>query len=310
MTAINSVCEVTYPLNRIHLILAFDEEEITGKFGRRACGTDPSNCYSIEIYRGVMTCLWSKEKIQIDCEGLDNVVQENVFKKVEDCTYRGVKVTSCRFEHGGKRHAQMSAYNYLNSQLCDGPVKNSLLLFIDSDIQLDPNAISYFVNDMNLQKNRGGAPRDALTGLITCKTARTGNFWKVLQDTEYIESQLLNRNTENYLGSVTCLPGALTMVRFESLEAVAPLYFDKLETNDSLDFQRCHLGEDRYLTVSPKTLLTRFLSHFSAAPSYGAHSTHASNRFYCFCDMQDRRMQILPTTNEATTPLVPGNAGQ
>jgi hypothetical protein len=88
-------------------------------------------------------------------------------------------------------------------------VEKPLLLFIDSDIQLDVLAINYFIFDLFQHK---GLHREALTGLITCKTERTYNLWKVLQDTEYIESQMLQRTTEDYLGSVSCLPGALTMV--------------------------------------------------------------------------------------------------
>jgi chitin synthase len=120
-----------------------------------------------------------------------------------------------------------------------------LLLFIDSDIELESTAMSHFVYDMN---RNVGINREALTGLITCKTANTWSFYKLMQDTEYIESQMLQRNTEDYLGSVSCLPGALTMVRFEALQRVAGKYFGSMTAEDNFDFNRTHLGEDRYLT--------------------------------------------------------------
>lgn len=49
---------------------------------------------------------------------------------------------------------------------------------------------------------------------------------------------------------MTCLPGALTMIRYESLKEVAPIYFQKTTTSDMPvhDYLRFHLGEDRYLT--------------------------------------------------------------
>ena len=76
-----------------------------------------------------------------------------------------------------------------------------------------------------------GLHREALTGLITCKTSNSTNLWKLLQDTEYIESQMLQRTTEDYLGSVSCLPGALTMIRFESLQSVASHYFNQMQVS-------------------------------------------------------------------------------
>lgn len=233
MTAVNSVIEVEYPLTRMHLVLAFDDDKIT------------------DIYLALMHCLIdssSASKYKKQQESVPSH-KEGTYPLMCDIFYRNLLVTSCRFKHGGKRHAQMCAYQYLEAKYNDRASK-PLLLFIDSDIQLDTFSISYFVHDFVVKKKTPNHPqRDAMTGLITCKTSDTYNFWKVLQDTEYIESQMLHRNAEDYLGSVSCLPGALTMMRFEALQSVSHIYFNEMEATDSLDFQRCHLGEDRYLTV-------------------------------------------------------------
>eukprot|EP00474_Spongospora_subterranea_P011358 CRZ11816.1 hypothetical protein [Spongospora subterranea] len=244
MAAVNSVVETVYPNHRMHLVLAFDDDNVT------------------PLYRSVIHCLVSAGELDIEAtkkkgkyaldRAYDRIAKrlaeqpvpfpDESYPHIQDIDYRGLRVTPCRFKHGGKRHAQMLAYKYLVDRYgCTS--QKPLLLFIDSDIQLDPYAINYFVYDLTMGKHR-----EALTGLITCKTADTYNFLKILQDTEYIESQMMQRTTEDYLGSVSCLPGALTMVRFESLQSVADEYFDQMNSTDSLDFARTHLGEDRYFT--------------------------------------------------------------
>ncbi|EAQ88216.1 hypothetical protein CHGG_04835 [Chaetomium globosum CBS 148.51] len=72
----------------------------------------------------------------------------------------------------------------------------------------------------------------------------------LLQDMEYIHGQLFERTVESGCGSVTCLPGALTMLRFSAFRRMAKYYFaDKAEQcEDLFDFAKSHLGEDRWLT--------------------------------------------------------------
>lgn len=89
----------------------------------------------------------------------------------------------------------------------------------------------------------------AMTGVIT-STAEKQTFITLLQDIEYIHGQLFERSVESACGSVTCLPGALTILRFSAFRKMAKYYFaDKAEQCDDLfDFGKCHLGEDRWLT--------------------------------------------------------------
>lgn len=235
MIAISSVVASKYPKKRLHLVMAFDDDKLT------------------LVYRAVIYCLTNPGITEFDYEGLSTEegltllgvsAEPKDYPLVGDIQFKNLVITPCRFPHGGKRHAQMCAFRYLENLYATEPVK-PLLLFIDSDIELHRSAMAHFVYDMNRHK---GINREALTGLITCKTASTYSFWKVLQDAEYIESQMLQRNTEDYLGSVSCLPGALTMVRFESLANVADTYFGSMDAEDNFDFNRTHLGEDRYLT--------------------------------------------------------------
>jgi chitin synthase len=89
----------------------------------------------------------------------------------------------------------------------------------------------------------------AMTGVITA-TAKKQTFITLLQDMEYIHGQLFERSVESACGSVTCLPGALTILRFSAFRKMAKYYFaDKAEQCDDLfDYGKCHLGEDRWLT--------------------------------------------------------------
>ena len=89
----------------------------------------------------------------------------------------------------------------------------------------------------------------AMTGVITATTEKN-SLITLLQDMEYIHGQLFERSVESGCGAVTCLPGALTMLRFSAFRKMAKYYFaDKAEQCDDLfDYGKCHLGEDRWLT--------------------------------------------------------------
>lgn len=89
----------------------------------------------------------------------------------------------------------------------------------------------------------------AMTGVITA-TTKKHSLITLLQDMEYVHGQLFERTVESGCGAVTCLPGALTMLRFSAFRRMAKCYFaDKAEQcEDLFDYGKCHLGEDRWLT--------------------------------------------------------------
>lgn len=88
----------------------------------------------------------------------------------------------------------------------------------------------------------------AMTGVITATTEKN-SLLTLLQDVEYIHGQLFERSVESACGAVTCLPGALTILRFSAFRKLAKFYFaDKAEQCDDLfDYGKCHLGEDRWV---------------------------------------------------------------
>jgi cellulose synthase/poly-beta-1,6-N-acetylglucosamine synthase-like glycosyltransferase len=85
------------------------------------------------------------------------------------------------------------------------------------------------------------------TGLILCKTKGNWNVLTALQDAEYISGQVFNRQLEHLFGCVTCLPGALTMMKYEAMETVYEEYFFPRREggSETYKFARTHLGEDR-----------------------------------------------------------------
>ncbi|KIW41604.1 uncharacterized protein PV06_07147 [Exophiala oligosperma] len=217
--ALNSVVKCDYPAACIHVFLSFDGEDID------------------ELYLKT-----------IDRLGIPVTMKD--FPKSIDIAYNGARVTVSRFPHGGKRHCQKATFILVDKMYKRYLLEkdNLFILFIDSDCVLDPVCIQNFMYDMEL---RPGNKRNmlAMTGIITACTEKN-SLLTILQDIEYLHGQLFERSVESGCGAVTCLPGALTILRFSAFRNMAKFYFsDKAEECDDLfDYAKTHLGEDRWLT--------------------------------------------------------------
>ncbi|KAF4622662.1 hypothetical protein G7Y89_g14363 [Cudoniella acicularis] len=219
VTAIDSVVDCDYPPSCIHVFLSFDGDQ------------------EDELYLNTI------EKLGVPLS-LDS------YPKSIDVTYRTARITVSRFPHGGKRHCQKATFKLIDKVYTEYLKRNDnlFILFIDSDCILDRVCLQNFVYDMELSP---GNTRDmlAMTGVIT-STTKKHSLITLLQDMEYIHGQLFERTVESGCGAVTCLPGALTMLRFSAFRRMAKYYFaDKAEQcEDLFDYGKCHLGEDRWLT--------------------------------------------------------------
>jgi chitin synthase len=172
------------------------------------------------------------------CQKL-NVNPASPIEEVDD----KIKILLCKFKHGGKKSAQQGAFKLIKSRYPKEFLDDSLLFFIDSDIQLKPDSLWQFVRHMQVYN------KTCLTGMITCITSDTQGFLSYYQDIEYISGQIFWRNMEDCFGGATsCLPGAFTVLQWPSFDAVSTMYFSKTEYNDVFEYQRFYLGEDRYLT--------------------------------------------------------------
>ncbi|ORX50400.1 hypothetical protein BCR36DRAFT_412422 [Piromyces finnis] len=248
--AIDRIVDSNYEKSKLHLYLSFDDD--TESF----------------LYIKLMSCLGAqKYRISEDYKGpelgqssirIENHVvesdhysyNEGGYPPIFNMVYRGVKCTVIRNKHEGKRMTQANTFNAIKHTYEDFVLTSTnnialTVLFIDSDVLIDSNAIKEFVNCF-----KDG--RMAVTGLITCATSSDNkNFWWLLQDLEYVQGQMMDRCLESFLGGVTCLPGALTMVEFNTLKEVEDEYFKSsnfIKNMSIIDYARFHLGEDRYLT--------------------------------------------------------------
>ncbi|KAK0249703.1 hypothetical protein LTS09_015139 [Friedmanniomyces endolithicus] len=216
---VDSIVDCDYPPSCMHIFLSFDG--------------DKEN----ELYLNTI-------------ERLGVPLTLDTYPKSIDVSYRGCRVTVSRFVHGGKRHCQKKSFKLIDRIYAEYLRRNDnlFLLFIDSDCVLDKHCISNFMYEMDLKP---GSKRNmlAMTGVITTTTEKS-TLLTVLQDMEYIHGQLFERSVESGCGAVTCLPGALTMLRFSAFRRMSRYYFaDKAEqVNDLFDYGKCHLGEDRWLT--------------------------------------------------------------
>jgi chitin synthase len=217
--AVNSVVECDYPPSCIHVFLSFDGDQ------------------QDELYLGLIQKL-----------GVPPIIE--MFPKSVDVTYRRARVTISRFPHGGKRHCQKATFKLIDAIYAEYLARNDnlFILFIDSDCILDEVCLQNFMYEMELKP---GCRQNmlAMTGIITSTTGKH-SLLTILQDMEYIHGQLFERSVESGCGAVTCLPGALTMLRFSAFRKMAKYYFaEKAEQcNDLFDYGKCHLGEDRWLT--------------------------------------------------------------
>jgi chitin synthase len=209
--AIQSIMKLKYDLTKIHLYLSFDDDKTPDEF---IYILEKWNFYNIELI--------NNNKINIE----DN----------------GMRISICRSEHGGKKVAQKFAFMQIEKDYTEEFLNNSFILLIDSDIKLKSDSLSQFIYHIDKYK------KACLTGLITCSVSNKINLLLYYQDVEYVTGQIFWRNTENILGSTTCLPGAFTILKYDCLKRVSEKYFNSSEYQDIFDYHRFYLGEDRYLT--------------------------------------------------------------
>jgi chitin synthase len=215
----DSLVDCEYPPSCLHIFLSFDGDQ------------------EDELYLNTI------EKLGVP-------LTLDTYPKSIDVIYRSCRITVSRFPHGGKRHCQKRTFRLIDKIYTEYIKRNDNLfvLFIDSDCILDKTCIQNFMYEMELKP---GSKRNMLaqTGVITSTTEKN-SLITLLQDMEYVHGQLFERSVESGCGAVTCLPGALTMLRFSAFRKMAKYYFaDKAEQCDDLfDYGKCHLGEDRWLT--------------------------------------------------------------
>jgi chitin synthase len=219
LRTVDSIVDCEYPPSCMHVFLSFDGDQ------------------EDELYLNTI------EKLGVP-------LTLDTYPKSIDVVYRSCRITVSRFPHGGKRACQKKTFKLIDKIYTEYLKRNDnlFILFIDSDCILDRVCIQNFMYEMELKP---GSKRNmlAMTGVITSTTEKN-KLITLLQDMEYIHGQLFERSVESGCGAVTCLPGALTILRFSAFRKMSKYYFaDKAEQcEDLFDYGKCHLGEDRWLT--------------------------------------------------------------
>jgi chitin synthase len=219
LRTVDSIVDCEYPPSCMHVFLSFDGDQ------------------EDELYLNTI------EKLGVP-------LTLDTYPRSIDVIYRSCRITVSRFPHGGKRSCQKNTFRLIDKMYTEYLKRNDnlFILFIDSDCVLDRVCIQNFMYEMELKP---GSKKNmlAMTGVITSTTEKN-KFITLLQDMEYIHGQLYERSVESGCGSVTCLPGALTILRFSAFRRMSKYYFaDKAEQcEDLFDYGKCHLGEDRWLT--------------------------------------------------------------
>lgn len=210
--AVESVVKSIYPLNKITVYLSFDDD------------SESELLHHLFAYIGkpLTPGTWTGRTIVM---------------------YKQVKFVINGFPHGGKRGTQALTFQQISKDFGAETLESTYLLYIDSDIILHPDAMIEFIKASEKNPTLVG-----MTGFISAISSRKANFLWYFQDCEYVVGQIISRSLEAGMGGVTCLPGALTMIRMKEMSRCAKTYFSSLPTEDVFDFHRYHLGEDRFMT--------------------------------------------------------------
>jgi chitin synthase len=211
VAGVESIVKSNYPADLLQIHVAFDNDDLS------------------ELYLGFAQHF-----------GVKNVDSPSVSVCVN-----GITLWLHRFTHAGKRLTQAKTWDFIKNMTMVELLNldKTILLFTDSDNYMYDNALRNLA--YNFERNEG---KLAFAGYMTCMTKYAWwNVVKILQDTEYVAGEM-NRAFEMLMGTVNCLPGGFTAMRYGAFDSIADTYFTDLPDDTITDYHRNYLGEDRYLT--------------------------------------------------------------
>ncbi|ORZ37873.1 glycosyl transferase family group 2-domain-containing protein [Catenaria anguillulae PL171] len=243
----------------------------------------------------------SRHDSSFDNPPLSPMFSSDACPKEYTVVYRGVEFTLFRFPHGGKLATQRKMYEKLNERL-DAERRELEMMGADQE-EIDehckpavlPNTVTQLVGELLRYPES-----KAVTGFCVSRNEGSGSLWRVMQDAEYIES-MIYRNAEALLGNVTCLPGVLTLFRWDVLADVSPDYFYQAPITHTFDFARRYLGEDRYMT---HLLMERYGKRALGFSPAAVCKTEAPDSFYNLL-RQRRRWFMGQLSNEVIMMCTP-----
>lgn len=225
-----------------------------------------------DLYLRILTHLNEYSDIKQPLQGDAFVNPKHVNHETVFGFYQGVKLYVHKFPHGGKRHAQAKTVDYIyNNSTVDQ--ENTIFVLMDSDSWAYPTVLH------NLSSTYYYHPEKmALAGYMTCMSSQVNTwyekFWAIIQSAEYSTGELA-RSLEMCCGTINCLPGSATSFKAKVLDqfadgdaspntdTVRERYFGTHVVQNSRDYHRKTMGEDRYFTAILHTALPKYAVGFA-----------------------------------------------
>ncbi len=182
------------------------------------------------ILRTITTCVQSRYPGKIECIVIDDGSTDGTSKEVLKArTLYGDRVKLITFsEHQGKREAMATG---IHKALYD------IIVFVDSDSFLTPDAIRHITEHFLADKRIGG-----VSGNTKAKNANT-NLLTKMQSIQYAISFDIYKASESVHHSVTCCPGCFSAYRKAAIQPLAHEWKEHKFLGTKSTF-----GDDRGLT--------------------------------------------------------------
>jgi cellulose synthase/poly-beta-1,6-N-acetylglucosamine synthase-like glycosyltransferase len=212
---VHSILYSNVDKNSIELHVAFDSDERSELYNAFLCH------FGVENGTGASTISFSAS-----VDGISGLSEVYIHK----------------WKHSGKRLTQAKTFDFIRT--IPRKEDNTIVLFTDSDNFLYPNALGNLACLFTKHPNKL-----AFAGYMTCMSSGWSclNPLRLIQDAEYVGGEI-NRGVELMMGTVNCLPGGFTAIRYKSLLMLSDTYFSEFTDENITDFHRLYLGEDRYMS--------------------------------------------------------------
>lgn len=182
------------------------------------------------IYDTIKTCVHSKYPSEIECIVIDDGSTDNTSSETERAIRDfGSNVKLIKFEvNKGKREAMAVGIN---------ESKNEIIVFVDSDSFLAPDAMRHITEHFLSDKKVG-----AVSGNTKVKNANT-NLLTRMQSIQYAVSFDIYKASESVHSAVTCCPGCFSAYRRSAIQPLAHIWKEH-----SFFGSKSTFGDDRGLT--------------------------------------------------------------
>jgi hypothetical protein len=184
--------------------------------------------------------------------------------------------------------------------------KNSYMLFLDPNVQLDPKAIQSLVNCM---KSSNGDDKVACSGRLT-HTPESLHLWHI-HDFSHLASTMMDRSVETAFGGTMQIHGGMVMFNLRILKELQKTFFNPPKLPPMrlplFLYLRGYVGSDWYLAMT--TLNCKETTGFKAVYNESAVGmTDAPANLNAY--FMKRRVEILGGLVNEVTMLVSGKLWQ